>query len=234
MPHKVAIIPHLDGLTDEGRDVGAVNTVFRRGDKLIGTNTDTIGVRESFYQNIPNPDQVFHGRPGMVIGGGGAARSAVYALVKFMQCKTVYLVNRDPAEVEAVSLWCKSQGYGDGLIHVTTAEQAESLEGPGAIVACVPNFPPVTDAEKEARKIVEVFLSKPHKGAMLEMCYHPSPWTEIGNLAEVAGWQVILGTEAMIYQGFEQHKYWHGTPMSQQSIQEVKDVIARELSKARL
>lgn len=234
MPHKVAIIPYLDGLTDEGRDVGAVNTVFRRGDKIIGTNTDTIGVRESFYQNVANPDEVFHGRPGMVIGGGGAARSAVYALVKFMQCKTVYLVNRDPAEVEAVMLWCKSQGYGDGLVHVTTAAQAESLEGPGAIVACVPNFPPVTESEKEARKVVEVFLSKSHKGAMLEMCYHPSPWTELGNLAENAGWQVILGTEAMIYQGFEQHKYWHGTPMSKQSVQEVKDVIARELGKARL
>ncbi|CZT16456.1 related to ARO1-arom pentafunctional enzyme [Ramularia collo-cygni] len=234
MPHKVAIIPYLDGLTDEGRDVGAVNTIFRRGDQIIGTNTDTIGVRESFYQNVANPNQVFHGRPGMVVGGGGAARSAIYALVKFMQCKTIYLVNRDPSEVEAVMEWCKSQGYGDGLVHVTTAAQAESLEGPGAIVACVPNFPPVTDAEKEARNIVEVFLSKSHKGAMLEMCYHPSPWTELGDLAEKAGWQVVLGTEAMIYQGFEQHKYWHGTPMSQQSIQAVKDVIARELGKARL
>lgn len=233
MPHKVAIIPHLDGLTDEGREVGAVNTVFRQGDKIIGTNTDTIGVRESFYQNIPNPDQVFQGRPGLVIGGGGAARSAVYALVKFMQCKTVYLVNRDPAEVEAVSEWCRSQGYGAGLVHVTTAQEAESLEGPGAIVACVPNFAPVTDAEKEARKIIEVFLSKPHKGAILEMCYHPSPWTEIGDLAEKAGWQVILGTEAMIYQGIEQHKYWHGTSMSEQSVQEVKNLVARELGKAR-
>ncbi|SMR45758.1 unnamed protein product [Zymoseptoria tritici ST99CH_1A5] len=233
MPHKVGIIPHLDGLTDEGRAVGAVNTIFRRGDQYIGTNTDTIGIRESFYQNVAAPAEVFHGRPGLVIGGGGAARSAVYAAVKLMQCKPVYVVNRDPAEVEAVVSWCVSQGYGDDLIHVTSAAQAAELEGPGAIVACVPNFPPVTEAEIETRKVVETFLAKPHKGAMLEMCYHPTPWTELGDLAEKAEWQVILGTEAMIWQGIEQHKYWHGKHMDQKLIQKVKNVIEGELAKAR-
>lgn len=142
----------------------------------------------------------------MVIGGGGAARSAVYALVTYMNCKTVYLVNRDPSEVAAVIDWCTSQGYGGDLIHVAKASQAEDLEGPGAIVACVPNFPPVTEAEIEARRITECFLNKSHKGAILEMCYHPTVHTEIGALSEKAGWTVILGTEAMIYQGFEQAK----------------------------
>ena len=184
MPNKIAIIPKLDDITPECRAVGACNTIFRRGSQLVGTNTDTVGVRESFYQNVP--EDVFHGRPGMVIGGGGAARSAVYALVKFMGCKTVYLVNRDADEFRAVIDWCDSQGYGEGLIHVTTASEAETLEEPGAIVACVPNFPPVTEAEKETRKVIEIFLSKPRKGSMLEMCYHPTPWTELAAIAEKA------------------------------------------------
>ena len=232
MPNKVAIIPRLDGITDECRAVGACNTIFKQGSKLIGTNTDTVGVRESFYQNVD--DKLWQGRPGMVIGGGGAARSAVYALVHYMKCKTVYLVNRDRAEVQAVIDWCTSQGYGDGLIDVSNAHQAEQLEGPGAIVSCVPNFPPFTEAEWEARRVTECFLSKPHKGAMLEMCYHPTPWTELGALAERAGWHVILGTEAMIYQGFEQARYWTGREYSDLPIQAVKDAVARELSRARL
>ena len=167
MPHKVAILPELDELTPECRAVGACNTVFWRGSQLVGTNTDIAGVRESFYQNVR--EDVFRDRPGMVIGGGGAARSAVYGLVTYMKCTTVYLINRDPIEVESVMSWCKSHGYGDGLIHVSRVSQAEDLEGPGAIVACVPNFPPVTDAELEARRITECFLSKPHKGAILDM-----------------------------------------------------------------
>lgn len=234
MPHKVAIIPHLDEITAEGRAVGACNTLFVRGSQLVGTNTDTIGIREAFYQNVVNPDEVFHNRPGMVIGGGGAARSAVYALVKFMKCTTVYLVNRDAGEVNAVLSFCKAQGYGDGLVHVSTAQEAQELEGPGAIVACVPDFPPVTDAEKEARRVFETFLAKPQKGAILEMCYHPSPWTRIAEISERSGWQVVLGTEAMIYQGLEQDKYWTGRPTKDLPVQEVKEVIAAQLSKAKL
>ena len=232
MPHKLAILPELDDLTAEARAVGACNTVFWKDasrSKLIGTNTDIVGVRESFYQNVER--QVFEGRPGLVLGGGGAARSAVYALVKYMGCKTVYLVNRDAAEVDAVITWCREQGYGDGLIHVSSQAQAEGLEGPGAIVACIPNYPPATDAEWEARRVFECFVRKPHKGAILEMCYHPVVWTQIAEISKNAGWNVILGTEAMIYQGFEQARLWTGREIAELPVSTVKEAVARQLSK---
>jgi quinate dehydrogenase len=229
MPHKVAIIPHLDDITPEGKAVGACNTIFRRGDQMVGTNTDTIGVREALYQNVADPDICFHNHPGLVIGGGGAARSAVYALTHFVKCPKVYLVNRDAQEVESVITWCTEQGYGSGLVHVATVAQAASLEGCGAIVSCVPNFPPATEAEREARNITQVFLDKPHKGALLELCYHPTPWTEIAALAETAGWQVILGTECVIYQGLEQDRLWTGKELLELPVSLVKEVIAAAL-----
>lgn len=232
MPNKCNIIPYLDDITPEGEAVGACNTIFKRGSRLVGTNTDIVGIRESFYQNVP--DELWSGRPGLVVGGGGAARSAVYALVRYMNCRTVYLVNRDPREVDAVITWCKAHGYGDGLVHVATESQANELEEVGAIVSCIPNATPKTEAEFEARRIIECFLGKSHKGAMLEMCYHPTPWTEIGAIAEKSGWEVILGTEAMIYQGFEQARCWTGKEIADLPVRRVKDVVARELSKARL
>lgn len=209
MPHKVAIMQHLDELTDESRDIGACNTIFIRdlpdGRRLFcGTNTDVIGIRESFLQNVSNPAAIFEGRPGLVIGGGGAARSAVYTLRKWLKVTDIYLVNRDKAEVDSIIAQCTESGYGSGLIHVETVEQAEALQGPGAIVACIPDFPPQTEAEKLARLITHILLRKEHKGAMLEMCYNPSPYTALGALAEAEGWQVILGTEALVWQGIEQ------------------------------
>jgi len=208
MPNKVAIIPHLDDMTAECRDVGACNTVWvaeRDGRRLLfGANTDVIGVRESFYQNVPDPDAVFHGRPALVIGGGGAARSAVYALQKWMQVTEIYLVNRDGGEVDAVVDECTARGFGHRLRHIRTVEEAEAVPAPGAIVACVPDFPPVTDGEMLARDIVAVMLGKKSKGAMLEMCYNPTPYTELAAIAQREGWQVILGTEAMIWQGIAQ------------------------------
>jgi quinate dehydrogenase len=99
MPHKVAILKHLDGLTPEGASVGAVNTLFIQEDadgrrQFMGTNTDVIGIRESFFLNTI-PDMYEH-RPALVIGGGGAARSAVYALRTWMKVSTIYLVSNNP------------------------------------------------------------------------------------------------------------------------------------------
>ena len=180
MPHKVAIMQHLDGLTPEGQDVGAVNTLFIRQDPqsgkrlYMGTNTDVVGVRDSFYANVRNPDACFHGRPALVVGGGGAARSAVYALRKWMKATQIYLVNRDRKEVQAVIDECTSKGFGQGLVDVSSVEQAEGLEGVGAIVSCIPNFRPSSREEIEARRVLECLLHKSHNGAILEMCYHPS------------------------------------------------------------
>lgn len=234
MPHKVSIIQHLDQLTDECRDVGACNTIFLReapnGRRLFcGTNTDVIGVRESFLQNVPDPS-VFENRPALVIGGGGAARSAVYALRKWLKTTDIYLVNREKAEVDAVMAECTRRGYGQGLLHVATVAEAEALDAPGAIVACVPDFSPRTDAEKGARAVAMTFLGKERKGAMLEMCYNPTPFTELGSLAEAQGWQVILGTEALIYQGIEQDKYWTGREARELPKERIQQVIAAELA----
>jgi len=210
MPHKVAILKHLDSLAPEGHGVGACNTLFIRNDPITnrrlctGTNTDVVGIRDAFYQNISDPDACFHDRPGLVIGGGGAARSAVYALKKWMRASRIYIVNRDRSEVDAVIGECTARGFGEGMVHVATVAEAEKMEGPGAMVACVPNFSPRTVAEKEARAVLECLLGKDHKGAILEMCYHPTPWTEIADISQKLGWNVILGTEAMIWQGLEQ------------------------------
>lgn len=234
MPNKVTIMKYLDEVTEECREVGACNTLFLREENgkriFCGTNTDVVGIRESFYQNVADPDAVFHDKPAMVIGGGGAARSAVYALQKWMRATKIYLVNRDASEVEAVIEECLARGFGDKLVHVSTVEQAEALEAPGAIVACVPDFPPKTQEEIVARQIIETFFNKERKGSILEMCYNPNPYTEIGGIAERAGWQVILGTEALIWQGLEQDRYWTGLPLNELPVQRVKEVIAARLS----
>lgn len=234
MPNKVAIIPHLDELTDECRDVGACNTLYireRDGKRIYcGANTDVIGIRDSFYQTVKDPEAVFHKKPALVVGGGGAARSAIYALRKKMQVTDIYIINRDVNEVDAVVKDCEARGYGDGLIHVSTVEQAQGLDAPGAIVACVPDFEPQTKEEIIARQVTEAFLAKPSKGAILEMCYNPTPFTKLGAIAEKHGWQVILGTEAMIWQGLEQDRYWTGRPIEEMPVKEVHTAIAEKVA----
>jgi quinate dehydrogenase len=247
MPNKVAIIPHLDALTDEGRAIGAVNTVWWRpipnsptGQReLVGTNTDCIGVREALRQNVlPAMWEGFRGRPGLVIGGGGTSRAAVYALKHFIGCSHVYFINRDASEVAAVIKECTAAGFGEGLIHIVDEAQALSLPKPGVVVSAVPDFAPRTPEELLARRCTEIILdpvvgggegSTP--GALLEMCYHPSSETQIKALAVQRGWQVVPGVEAMIWQGVEQGKIWTGMEVAEVDgvLARVKHVVAEAL-----
>lgn len=66
------------------------------------------------------------------------------------------------------------------------------------------------------------------------MCYHPTTWTEIADIGKQEGWQIVLGTEALIYQGLEQDRYWTGKEVSELPVGQVQEAIARKLSEARL
>src|SRR5260221_8519389 len=70
LPHKVAVIAHLDGLGESAAIMGAVNCAVRRGDKYIGENTDGKGFLQSL-QAVIDPQ----GKSVMIFGAGGAARA---------------------------------------------------------------------------------------------------------------------------------------------------------------
>lgn len=77
IPHKVAIIPLLDQVTPEAELIGAVNTVVAREGKLIGYNTDGIGLIAALREKLSFDPA---GKDVLVLGAGGAARSAVVSL----------------------------------------------------------------------------------------------------------------------------------------------------------
>lgn len=224
MPHKVAIMPHLDDLTEHARQAGACNTIFLREDpatgtrQYVGTNTDCDGIREALTQNAPDPSR-FRGRPALIIGGGGTARTAIYVMRRWLGSSRIYIVNRDAAEVAAIMAEDRVRNPDPTtqapLVHVTDPQEAARLEAPAAIVSGIPNYPPKTAEELNARAVMQAFLGSAadapkQQGVILEMCYHPVPWTEIAQLASTAGWKVILGSEALIWQGLEQARLWTG------------------------
>ncbi|RAL02198.1 shikimate dehydrogenase family protein [Aspergillus ibericus CBS 121593] len=243
MPWKVAIMPHLDDLTEDARQAGACNTIFIRPNPdgsraYVGTNTDCIGIREALVQNSPNPAD-FHGKPALVVGGGGTARSAIYVMRKWLGASKIYIVNRDSAEVQAILDEDNQRNPSADkapLIPVTDPAVAQTLETPAAIVSGIPNYPPKTEEEIRARQVLQALLGtaddqKP-KGVILEMCYHPVIWTEIAELASAAGWKVIVGSEALLWQGLEQARLWTGTDVVAVPglLDMVKEVVAKNLA----
>jgi shikimate dehydrogenase len=76
-PHKLRIAEFLDGLDDEARAIGAVNTVVNDAGRLTGHNVDWIGAVRAFREAIEP-----RGKRVAVIGAGGGARAIVYGLVR--------------------------------------------------------------------------------------------------------------------------------------------------------
>lgn len=99
LPHKVTVIPHLDGLGESAAVMGAVNCVVRRGDKFIGENTDGKGFLKSLETEI-DPK----GKSVVLFGAGGAAR-AIAVELGLAGTKRITIVNRsEPRGAELVGL----------------------------------------------------------------------------------------------------------------------------------
>ncbi|MDG1841052.1 MAG: shikimate dehydrogenase [Crocinitomicaceae bacterium] len=89
IPYKEKIIPFLDELSSEAKEIGAVNTIKITGGKKIGYNTDAFG----FHQSI-KPFLTKHHDKAIVFGTGGASKAVTYVLKKIGI--EVFFVSRTP------------------------------------------------------------------------------------------------------------------------------------------
>lgn len=92
IPHKVAVIPYLDELTHAAQLIGAVNTVRRQNNKLIGDNTDGKGFLRGVRQDAgidPANKRV------LLLGAGGAARAIATELL-LAGVADLLVINRNP------------------------------------------------------------------------------------------------------------------------------------------
>jgi shikimate dehydrogenase len=90
IPHKVAVLPHLDEIAPDALLMGAVNTVRREGNRLIGENTDGKGFLRALQQDAkvdPKSKRI------VILGAGGAARAMVVELA-LAGAAEITIVNR--------------------------------------------------------------------------------------------------------------------------------------------
>ncbi|MBV9679927.1 MAG: shikimate dehydrogenase, partial [Acidobacteriaceae bacterium] len=186
IPHKQRIIRHLDIVEPLAKRIGAVNTVWRKGGKWRGTNTDIHGVLKPLAR---------HGRISgisvLIAGYGGAARAAAIALADAGARVTITGRNLQSAatlaraiRAETVSTESAAAGHFDAMIHATPVGMSpntnESL------------FPGRVPAD-----IVFDMVYNPHETALLKQ-------------AKAQGCQIIYGVEMLLEQAAHQFEIWTG------------------------
>ena len=113
-PCKQAVIPLLDGLSDEARAIGAVNTVVFKAGKAIGHNTDSSGWAWGFTRALPQADL-----SRVVLLGSGGAGSAIAHAVLRLGAGHLMLVDTDGARAQALAGQLNAL-YGTGRVSAGT------------------------------------------------------------------------------------------------------------------
>ena len=190
MPYKEAILPHLDNTDSHTTKVGACNTVVRAQDgKLYGFNTDTAGVIRPLERRL----NTIEGARFLVIGAGGAARAAVFALKE--RGAEVYILNRSAA-------------HGKKLAHQARARIMKRAELKKMAFDVIINATPVGMGNSRETPLQEKEINARY---VFDMVYDPSE-TRLMKLAKERGAQVIPGIEMFVHQGARQFEIWTGKP----------------------
>ncbi|THD00447.1 hypothetical protein EYZ11_000011 [Aspergillus tanneri] len=217
IPLKLDIMPLLDEVAQEAEIIGAVNTIVPITDgtdkpaRLVGYNTDWQGMilslRNAGVQGTNGDSSA------MVIGGGGTARAAIFALHS-MGYAPIYIIGRSPSKLQSVVSTFPT-GYDIRIV-----EGDEKLDKiPSVAIGTIPADRPIDPAMRETlchmferaeeadADIVKTGEKAPR--VLLEMAYKPAV-TALMQLASDAGWKTIPGLEVLVGQGWYQFKHWTG------------------------
>ncbi|EMD00886.1 hypothetical protein BAUCODRAFT_187934 [Baudoinia panamericana UAMH 10762] len=225
IPLKLDVMPLLDHVDDAARTIGAVNTIVPTETAdgsmaLVGYNTDwqgmVISLRKAGVKGNASPTA--QQQAGMVVGGGGTARAAIYAL-KEMGFAPLYLVGRNKSKLEQMT---SSFDASYAVRILSTEEDAAAIPAdrqPVVAIGTIPGDSPIDPAMREilctifqddASAAATAGLSDPNgQKVLLEMAYKPSV-TSLMQLASNSGWKTVPGLEALVGQGVEQFRLWTG------------------------
>jgi shikimate dehydrogenase len=196
IPHKVAVIEHLDGLGESASLMGAVNCVVRRGDKLIGENTDGKGFVKSLKELV-DP----RGKHVVMFGAGGAAR-AIGVEVVLAGATKITLLNRSAKRGEELAQLLADRVKVD--VNFVRWDQTYRVPDDADIVinaTSIGLFPDV-----DARLELDTSTLRP--GMVVADVIPNPPKTNLVKDAHARGCKVIDGLGMLVNQGIIGVEYW--------------------------
>jgi 3-dehydroquinate dehydratase/shikimate dehydrogenase len=188
LPHKQAILRHLDDCDPMAAAIGAVNTVVvRGGGKLYGYNTDYVGVLRALERRIP-----LRGSRALIFGAGGAARAVAFALAESGASVCVCARRAQAAKAlaravggEAVGRSRLQREFFDAIVNATPVGMHP-----------VAGRSPLTARELNCRLV-------------FDLIYRPRV-TKLMQLAALRGIETVSGVEMFLAQGTAQWEIWTG------------------------
>ncbi|MDE2334350.1 MAG: shikimate dehydrogenase [Rhodospirillales bacterium] len=195
VPHKTAIVPHLDRLDETAVAVGAVNTLWWEAGELVGGNTDASGFLANLDERVPGWDR----RAGhaVLLGAGGAARAAIVGLRQRGFSVAIFNRSRDTAAALAAH-------FGEGVAARDLPELAAALAGADLLI----NATSLGMSGQPA--LVLDLASLPDHAIVHDVVYAPLE-TALLRAAAARGLRTVDGLGMLLHQATPGFRRWFAT-----------------------
>jgi shikimate dehydrogenase len=206
IPHKESLISFLANVSEEASIVGSVNTVVNDMGRLVGYNTDVNGVYETL---IPYKDEIA-GNVVSVIGAGGAARAAIYSLIRHLKPSSINIINRTEQRAESLKNYFSTKMKFENFktFELFPPDLIPLLQSSKVIInaTSVGMFP---DIEDSVINLPSAFT----KGQIVfDMVYNPHKTTLL-KIAEGEGAIVLNGISMLVHQAAKAFELWTNNQM---------------------
>lgn len=187
IPHKARIIPYLDDISDEAKEMGAVNTVKIKNGKWIGYNTDGIGFvkgLESYYGSLKDAKI-------LILGAGGASKGITYQL-KQKTTQPIFVANRTMSRFET---WTFN-------INAVPLSEVTNIADQFDIII---NTTPL--GMYDSNDSILTFERLKKRALVCDIIYTPLETPFLAN-ARHHGYDTYNGLDMFVYQGAESFNIW--------------------------
>jgi shikimate dehydrogenase len=204
IPHKLAVMEHVDRISEEALAVGAVNTIHNENGELTGYNTDVFGVltaieRVAGITTLPSKC--------VVLGAGGAARAVTYGLASRPEVETVVLLNRTTERAEALATDMeKITGKAICPGGMDVEEQRTAFSDAGLVVntTSLGMYPNVDASPLSDPSVIHPDL------VLYDTVFNPLNTVLMGQFQSV-GAKAYGGLDMLVFQGARSFELWTGT-----------------------
>ena len=223
VPYKEKIVPFLDGIKDEAKFTGAVNTIVRNNNQLIGYNTDVFGIKETLDIQFKSDDI----NNVVIFGAGGAAKAALYVLFQ-KGLKNLTIINRTKAN--AVKMVDQFNNFNFEYSVLTFNEI------PQIKIACLSTDLIINttilgmkgSGYEDISPVDSTFINS--NSIIFDMVYNPTK-TQLIKIALDKNANIIEGLNMLVYQAIKSIELWTGiSPSFDDMYNKCKEILEGKLN----